>query len=730
MSTILLSDEQQNIIKEIGKNNNLVGDCVAGSGKTTSVLFIAKNYPNKRIIQITYNSLLRLEVRTKAREMGLQNIEVHTYNSLAVKYYNKDGHNNDAIRRIIDFNSSPQIILPKFDIIILDEAQDMTNLFFQLMYKFQKDMEHNFQMVILGDKYQGVYGKKGADTRFLTLADKVWPKTFTSVFLSTSYRLTNQISSFVNEVMLGYNRINTIRDGFCVKYIRLNLFEEIKKITDIIHRLIKKRNIKYEDIFILAPSLNSKNNNSPIRKLENALVMDNLPVYYHNSEDQRIDDDLIKNKIVFSTFHSVKGRERKVVIIVGFDSKYFQYYAIDSDPSKCPETLYVAATRAKEILILLEHYQNGPLQFLKKSYEEMKNCDYIEFIDHPSEPFITELKPKQELTTTPTELVKFIKEDNLKILSILAKKVFSDIKYPKYTVDIPSKISIDNKVEDVSDFNGIAIPAIYEYKQKGYCSIKKITDKIYNNLNKDEHLFLKSHYLKLNNLEKISDFMYLSMIYNSLTEKIYNRLNQITRKDWLKIKSITPCLETLSEYLSNDTKYEKEIKYQCSKFLEYGTIYINGRIDAYDKETVWELKCVDTLNLEHLLQVIIYYWMWKEVSNKGKRKFKILNMRNGEIKELDTSSYYIEEIIKILLENKFGKITQENDNAFINNIDIISKEINSKARVKPSSSTIVTNFLEDSDDESILKKLPPLPSSSSSDEEDIITTNKKKFIKI
>ena len=141
-----------------------------------------------------------------------------------------------------------------------------------------------------------------------------------------------------------------------------------------------------------------------------------------------------------------------------------------------------------------------------------------------------------------------------------------------------------------------------------------------------------------------------------------------------------------------------------------------------------ELKCVDTLNLEHLLQVIIYYWMWKEVSNKGKRKFKILNMRNGEIKELDTSSHYIEEIIKILLENKFGKITQENDNAFINNIDIISKEINSKARVIPSSSTIVTNFLEDSDDEPSLKKLPPLPSSSSSDEEDIITTNKKKFI--
>jgi len=720
LEEILLSDEQKNVIREIGKGSNLMGDCVAGSGKTTSVIYIAKQFPNKRIIQITYNALLRFEVKNKVRYMGLQNIDIHTYNSLAVKYYDRGGHNNEIIRKIVDYNSPPKLSIPKFDIIIIDETQDMTNLFFQLIFKFQKDMDNKFQMVILGDKYQGVYGNKGADTRFLTLANKVWLKPFVPFLLSTSYRLTNQISSFVNDVMLGYKRINTIRDGFCVKYIRLNVFEEINKIVDIIKKLIKKRNIKYEDIFILAPSLNSKNTNAPIRKLENALVINDFPVYYHNSEDQRIDDDLIKNKIVFSTFHSVKGRERKVVIVHGFDSKYFQYYASDMDSNKCPETLYVATTRAKEILILLEHYQNGPLPFLKKSYEEMKGCDYIEFIDHPMQPFVNLNVKKPEFNTSPTDLVKFIKEDNIKVLAFLVKKSFIDIKFPQFTSDIPSKIIIDDKVEDVSDINGITIPSIFEYNQKESCSIKKIIDAEFNSLEKNEHLFLQNAYLKSNKLEKSSDFVYLSILYISLTEKIYNKINQITTYTWLKNRMIKPCLEVLEKYLPKNTKYEKEIKFECKKFLEYGTIYINGRIDAYNDTTVWELKCVDSLNLEHLLQIVIYFWLWKEVAviTKGTRKFKIMNMRTGEIKELDINSPYIEEIIKILLENKFGKISQNDDNEFINNITIIIKEMDAKTKA----STIVNNnFFEDSDNEDLLKSINTLLPNSDDEDEEIVS---------
>ena len=59
--------------------------------------------------------------------------------------------------------------------------------------------------------------------------------------------------------------------------------------------------IKPADIFILAPSLRSAK--TPIRKLENALVELNIPLYFPGGDDVKIDDDIMKGKLIFCTFH-------------------------------------------------------------------------------------------------------------------------------------------------------------------------------------------------------------------------------------------------------------------------------------------------------------------------------------------------------------------------------------------------------------------------------------------
>ena len=63
----------------------------------------------------------------------------------------------------------------------------------------------------------------------------------------------------------------------------------------------------------------------------------------------------LKGKIVFSTFHQSKGRERKVVLVFNFDQSYFKYYGKELDPNVCPNELYVATTRAQEHLSLFHH---------------------------------------------------------------------------------------------------------------------------------------------------------------------------------------------------------------------------------------------------------------------------------------------------------------------------------------------------------------------------------------
>ena len=59
---IIPSSEQLLIINS--KNNTIV-DAVAGSGKTTTAILIASSNKNQNIFQITYNSMLKIEVREK-----------------------------------------------------------------------------------------------------------------------------------------------------------------------------------------------------------------------------------------------------------------------------------------------------------------------------------------------------------------------------------------------------------------------------------------------------------------------------------------------------------------------------------------------------------------------------------------------------------------------------------------------------------------------------------------
>ena len=49
------------------------------------------------------------------------------------------------------------------------------------------------------------------------------------------------------------------------------------------------------------------------------------------------------------------------------------------------------------------------------------------------------------------------------------------------------------------------------------------------------------------------------------------------------------------------------------------------------------------------------------------KKFKIMNIRTGEVLECDTASYHIDEIMKILLDSKLRLKEELTDEQFIEN---------------------------------------------------------------
>ena len=667
------SEEQQRILEYVAKGHNVVGDCVAGSGKTTSVLLLSESFPDKQILQITYNSQLKFEVRKKAELANLKNLEIHTYHSLAVRYYNGDAHTDDAIRAFLERNVSPRRPIPPIDIAVLDEAQDMTNLYYRLIKKFLSDSKKPVkQMVVLGDKYQGVYRFIGADSRYLTLCSNIWSREFIPFSLNTSYRVTRPIAKFVNEVMLGQERIKAVKDGPRVTYITCSVFDIHSNLAAILLNKLKSGSIKPDDIFVLNGSI--KGQKCPMRKLENALVANGVLCYYPVSDERTLDEDIIEGKVVFSTFHQAKGRERKIVIVYGFDESYYTYYGSDFDRDVCPETLYVATTRAKERLILLHHYQNAPLPFLRKSLPEIAALPYIEYLESKSHmtksPSDTFEKEGPIHRVTPSELVKFLKESNIALLTTIMKQIFTVEQAAFYEIKVPSKMEFEGgNYEDISDINGIAIPAMYEARGHKESQIETVVRQEYDNIVlRNEFPYLQAAYKRIGlSLKSTAGFVRLTIMYISLTEKIFNKIQQITKHDWLTTEMVEGCFLALDRHISKKAKFEHAIEYECANYAEYGRVAVSGRLDTMDDDVILELKATDTLTIEHQLQLVLYAWMWNNVNlaSCGSRIFKLINMRTGQVMRLNPISHLLDEAVLILFHNKYAKNPIVTDETFV-----------------------------------------------------------------
>lgn len=655
------SEEQQLILDIIPSGQNIVIDAVAGSGKTTTILWIAKTFPNKNILQITYNSQLKTEVRDKVSRMSLSNIEIHSYHSLSVKYYKKEAHTDEIIANIIKENIPNNQNIPNYDIIILDEVQDMTLLYFSLVNKFINDSRKSPQLIFLGDKYQCIYKFKSADSRFLTLSHHLWESDVTEMYLNVSYRVTHEIAQFINKNMIGNKRLIAKKHGPNVEYIKCNPYK--------IHKLLAEKVAKYkpDDVFILCPSVKNK---TPCRYLENALVAKGIPCYVPISDESKIDSSIITGKVVFTTFHQAKGRERALVIIYGFDDSYFKFYARDENPNECPNTLYVGVTRASKHLILIADEKNEQLPFLRNLEQSWYLSTSGNLYSKPEISLSKSRRDKEKIasnkhTTSVTDLVKFIKDYHLNDLALIINKLWENVEDISLSLDIPSKIEGQSgQYEEVSDLNGLAIPAFYQHKKN---NINYLSEYI---MSSNSKLVPMSY--KKNKSTTIKDFLETANIYKAIRTGMHFKLAQIKNYTWISDKLIDICIENMNKHIGKIDQFElslgneghPDIYYEFDS--EFGDICLSGIIDGYDAKNgiIWEFKCVEDLQLEHYLQASIYQWIWNNTRTE-KVSTKLFNIRTGEIYKLVSDNDMLDLLISILLRNKYEKELDTSDEHFI-----------------------------------------------------------------
>jgi len=646
MSLPKYSSEQEKVIKSL-KYSNVIVDSVAGSGKTTTNLYLAKEYPQDKFLLLTYNAKLKIETRQRVDLLGITNMDVHSYHSFAFKYYGKECYTDSALKKMLKKSQnnthSPDI---SYDTIILDESQDMSPLYYQLFCKIYQDNSlqsgKKSKICLLGDRYQSIYKFNGSDPRFITEAPKLFninSKDWLKTNLSYSFRVTHEIATFINRSMLKKDRLRSKKVTFKKpKYIITDCFGSkfgisrgnSKAFKVITHYL--RLGYQPHEIFILAPSV--KNTKSPVRQLENDIktLLRDIPVYVPVSDEEKLDQQVLKNKLVFSTFHQAKGLERKVVIVFNFDASYFEYFNKHHNPYECPNELYVATTRAIDHLVLLHHYQNDFLPFINR--EELSKT--TELIYH-RKLYVRKSKKDKNRETSVTDLVKHLTLDTmdkcLKYLTIKKRKDKSE------KINIKSKTRQKYGHENVSEITGTAIPAYFEYRLKNTMNIFNLlgcgippkstvnsssinTDysfisdddddeddqygsKSPNNSSQNNQLDLQQL-----NLKKISpsQLLYLSNRWCSYKNGFIFKLDQINNYDWLNNIQLQKCIDRLYNLgISQNAKFE--LKSQVENKNELFNRKIIGYIDCVDGNNLYEFKCVSMLKKEHILQLAIYAYL-------------------------------------------------------------------------------------------------------------------------
>jgi hypothetical protein len=584
------------------------------------------------------------------------------------------------------------------------------------------------QLLILGDYMQGLYEFKGADIRFLTMATEIWSSCpylkkpqFDLCNLHTSYRITKPMASFVNHVMIGNERLQACREGVPVTYLRNSRANLERIVVYHILKILEEGDLP-EDIFVLSASV--KGINSNVRKMENALVERGIPCHIPMLEHDKLDERVMRGKVVFSTFHTVKGRQRKYVIVVGFDQSYFTYFAKNLPIETCPNTLYVGCTRATHRMFLLEnndHSTDQPLRFLKMDHHQLRDQEYVDFKGLPQTLFY-EKEPIVESKSnihyvTPTELIKFIPEHVLEMITPWVDKIFVTVdenslrdvdrrseEFRRDAVNVveASTEVCDRKViempnvvhctktglyEDVADLNGIALPCLFwdQTQSDTASTLYTLIGTMLNDMKPQEHHFLKQKYREIDpNARTPSDYLYLANLYLAVQEKLYFKMTQISRDEysWLTDDMVSACMHRLQnavtdaiahEHVLIHPKMEEEhapIDIILRPFFGEKTRYrFSARLDLISKTHVWEIKCTQQLSMDHRLQVIIYAWLWRLVPGcDQEKKVRIMNIKGGEILEIQATTEELTRIVVELLRGKYMAPICLSDTEFLNQV--------------------------------------------------------------
>lgn len=255
-------------------------------------------------------------------------------------------------------------------LIMIDEYQDFSRLFFELIKAIQK-YNTDLKLFCVGDDWQAINGFAGSNLIYFTDFTKFFNNSEVST-LTYNYRSGEKIVSFGNDIMKGfgipakcYNKqINSQINLHFIDNIEWNPIDDKKYMYDNINTDFFGIHHRY---FKLCFDIIKHNPNRSYIIMHRTSYINH---YYDLNNFKNALENLLKiNNIVadieVNTIHKFKGMEADNIIILEFNSNYYPlihpdnefYYILGRTPQMVLDEerrlLYVALTRAKEKIFLL-----------------------------------------------------------------------------------------------------------------------------------------------------------------------------------------------------------------------------------------------------------------------------------------------------------------------------------------------------------------------------------------
>lgn len=634
------SAEQEAVVRALAAGNAAV-DAVAGSGKTTTALHVAARYPARAVLLLTYNARLKTETRERVAALGLDNMRVDSLHSFCVRHYDPGAYTDKRMQAALARGAAPRDAFA-FDLVIVDEAQDLTPLYRALVLRLVADNGAPAPplLCVMGDRSQSIYEYNGADARHLTLADRVFAVNgapWARLRLSETFRVPPPVARFLNRCCLHEARL-VARGATRPHHHPPTLIECGYDVAPVFHHvralLSGPRAYRPGDIFVLAPKVGVRRGH-PLKRLENWIKtgLPGVDVFVPVSDEDRMDADVIRNKLTLTTFHQSKGLERKVVYVFSFDASYLAYYKRDWCPRvrACPNELYVACTRATERLVLVKGRAQADLPFLLPSYRE-----YLRVLRPAGDEEDAEGGDDDAEAPEPapdsgdrsvTQLTRNLTRADLDaVLPLIRQETLAPAGcLPR--LDLPAKARQGGgRVEAVGEITGAAIPLAFEHA----CDAPGVAARLAGVPGMPPGL------LAPDRCGPYDAPRFLEAANRAIghASGLLFKVKQVRNYDWLGRDALRTAVRRLEACVRRHAGAGAaapafEVPRQREEALRGRRCTLHGATDVEAGDTVFEVKCVRELDDVHAVQLALYMWLVEGAEAAARRRYVLFNVVDG-----------------------------------------------------------------------------------------------------